>query len=98
MARLACTLEDRPLPAPDDLDVLALLPACTDAAAMATDSDGHPVGAAWWHIHEPSLGRDADGAPQPELAMAVTEGARGKGIGTALVEAVAAQASERFER
>ena len=35
MARLACTLEDRPLPAADAPAVLALLPAETDVALVA---------------------------------------------------------------
>ena len=97
MARAACTLEDRPLPEPDDAAVVALLPASPDAVIVATDDAGNAVGAAWWHVHEPPLLRDARGAAVPELAMAVVEAARGRGVGTALVEALAAQAAEHFD-
>lgn len=95
MARLACTLEDRPFPPPDDPDVIALMPG-PDVAVIATDDDGRPVGAAWWHVHEPPLLCDAKGEPLPELAMAVLEGVRGRGIGAALVDALAAEAAKRF--
>jgi hypothetical protein len=57
MARLACTLADRPLPGADDPEVLAVLPGDADAALVAVD-DGQPVGAAWWHLHAPPLLRD----------------------------------------
>jgi hypothetical protein len=45
MARLACGLEDRSLPSTDAPDVLALLPASTDVALIATDNSGDPLGA-----------------------------------------------------
>jgi len=95
VARLACTLEDRPLPAPDAPDVIALLPE-PNAAVIAVDEDGRPVGAAWWHVRERPLLRGANGEALPELAMAVVERERAKGIGAALVEAVADEASKRF--
>ena len=95
MARLACTLEDRPLPAPDSPDVIALLPG-PDAAVIALDDDGRPLGAAWWQVREPPLLRGANGESLPELAMAVVEGERAKGIGAALVEALADEARKRF--
>ena len=95
MARLACTLEDRPLPSGDASEVLALLPA-PDAAIVATDDDGRRLGAAWWHIHEPPLLRDAAGEPVPELVMAVLEDERRKGIGAALVDALAEEAASHF--
>ena len=93
MARLACGLEDRPLPDPDAPEVSALLPG-PRAAIVASSDDGRPVGAAWWHVHEPPLLRDGDGQPLPELIMAVAEGERGKGIGTALVDALADAAAK----
>ena len=95
MARLACALEDRPLPAPGASEVLALLPG-PDAAIVATDDDGRPLGAAWWHLHEPPLLRDAKGEPVPELVMAVVEAERRKGIGAALVDALAEEAAKHF--
>ena len=95
MARLACTLEERPLPGRDASEVLALLPA-PDAAILATDDDGQPLGAAWWHLHEPPLLRDAAGEPVPELVMAVVDRERRKGIGAALVEALADEAAKHF--
>ncbi len=95
MARLACALEDRPPPSADAPEVIAVLPG-PDAAVLAADDDGRPVGAAWWHVHEPPLLRDSGGDPLPELVMAVVEAARGNGIGAALVEALAEQAAERF--
>jgi GNAT superfamily N-acetyltransferase len=95
MARLACTFEDRPLPSRDASEVLALLPA-PDAAIVATDDDGRRLGAAWWHIHEPPLLRDAAGEPVPELVMAVLERERRRGIGTALVNALAEEAASHF--
>ena len=95
MGRLACTPEERPLPQADAPDVIALLPR-PGAAVIATDDDGHPLGAAWWHIHTPPLLRDAAGTPLPELVMAVLAGERGKGIGAALVDAVADEAARCF--
>lgn len=95
MARLSCALEDRPLPARGASEVLALLPA-PDAAIVATDDDGQPLGAAWWHLHEPPLLRDATGEPVPELVMAVVEAERRKGIGAALVDALAEEAAKHF--
>ena len=97
MARLACGLEERPLPSSDAPDVLALLPASSDIALIATDDSGELLGAAWWHMHDPPLLSDADGSPLPELAMAVKDGARGQGVGTALVEALASEAAHRFQ-
>jgi GNAT superfamily N-acetyltransferase len=96
MARLACGLEDRPLPAADDPDLVALLPGQEDTAVIATDDDGRPIGAAWWHINEPSLLRDQSGEPLPEMTMAVAEGHRGKGVGRALIDALSAKAAEHF--
>lgn len=95
MARLACTLDERPLPGREASEVCALLPA-SDAAILATDDDGRPLGAAWWHLHEPPLLRDATGQPVPELVMAVVEGERRKGIGAALVDALAEEAAKHF--
>ena len=95
MARTACALEDRPLPSPDAPDVIALMPG-PNAAVIATDDDGRPIGAAWWHVHDPPLLCHANGEPLPELAMAVIEGERGRGVGAALVDALAAEAAKHF--
>ena len=67
-----------------------------DAAVIATDDEGRPIGAAWWHVRDPPLLCDAKGRPLPELAMAVLEGERGRGIGAALVDALAAEVCKRF--
>ena len=95
MARLAGTLEDRPLPSPDAPVVIAVLPE-PNATVLAISEDGLPVGAAWWHFHEPPLLHDPSGEPLPELVMAVAEGERGKGIGAALIDALADEASKHF--
>ncbi len=95
MARLACTFEDRPLPSPDAPDVIALMPG-PDAAIIAMDDDGRLIGASWWHVHEPPLLWDANGEPLPELAMAVLGEERGRGVGAALVDALAAEAAKHF--
>jgi len=44
-----------------------------DAAVIAISEEGQPVGAAWWHVHEPPLLHDANGDRCPELVMAVVE-------------------------
>ncbi len=97
MARLASTLGGSPLPSADASAVVALLPGAADVAVIAVDDDAQLVGAAWWHIHDPPLLVNADDEPLPELAMAVAEGRRREGIGTALVEALARQAAQRFD-
>jgi ribosomal protein S18 acetylase RimI-like enzyme len=59
-----------------------------DTAVIALD-EGFPVGAAWYRLFE----RDRPGygfvdEQTPELAIAVVPNARGKGIGSALLEAL----------
>lgn len=96
MARLACGLDDRPLPPADDPAVLGLLPGPADIALVATDDRDRRLGAAWWHFHEPPLVADDEGKPLPEITMAVQEDARGGGIGSRLLEQLAVEAAERF--
>jgi GNAT superfamily N-acetyltransferase len=95
MARIACTLQDRPLPERDAPEVLACLPPAMSAAVIAT-KDERPLGAAWWHLHEPPLVLTSDGIALPELTMAVAEDVRSQGVGTALIEALASNAATRF--
>jgi ribosomal protein S18 acetylase RimI-like enzyme len=63
-----------------------------DTAVIAIDK-GFPVGAAWYRLFD----RDQPGygfvdEQTPELAIAVVPNARGKGIGTALLEALLREA------
>ncbi len=97
MARHACTLEDRPLPAADAAAVRALLPAPSDIVLVAVDGETRPVGAAWCSVHAPPLLLDPAGDVLPELAMAVVEDRRRERIGTALVEALAQAAAARYD-
>jgi GNAT superfamily N-acetyltransferase len=92
MARLACSLEGRhPVPAAGELEVTAMLPRPGDVAHVALDaSSAALLGAAWCHVHSPPLLLDDAGRPLPELVMAVEASARGRGVGAALIEAVAA--------
>jgi GNAT superfamily N-acetyltransferase len=97
MAREACALEGRhPLPPADDPAVVALLPDSSDAVVVAEHKDGRPLGAAWWVIREPPPVSDADDEPLPEMAMGVVKDQRGRGIGNALIEALAERASRHF--
>jgi GNAT superfamily N-acetyltransferase len=57
---------------------------------------GSSVGAAWWHIHEPPIVCNQDGAALPEMAMAVIDGMRGQGVGTALIDAPAREAANHY--
>jgi ribosomal protein S18 acetylase RimI-like enzyme len=63
-----------------------------DTAMIAIDK-GFPVGAAWYRL----FGRDRPGygfvhEQTPELAIAVVPNARGKGVGSALLEALLSRA------
>jgi ribosomal protein S18 acetylase RimI-like enzyme len=63
--------------------------------AMIAIGDGFPVGAAWFRLFpakQPGYGFVDEGTP--ELAIAVVPSARGKGIGSALLDALLARARE----
>ncbi len=95
MARFASTIEDRPLPPADDPELALCLPPAPDAGVLAVGPDDRPVGAAWWHLREPPLLVAPDGAPVPELVVAVLPPERGRGVGHRLLDALAARAAER---
>jgi len=88
MARLASVIEDRPPPPADDPELAQMLPPSPDVAVLALDHDGHPVGAAWWHFPDCPLVVTPDGAPVPELVVAVTPDDRGRGVGRSLLDAL----------
>ncbi|TWF82097.1 acetyltransferase (GNAT) family protein [Pseudonocardia hierapolitana] len=93
MARLASSIEGRPLPPADDPVLAQGLPPSPDTSVLALDHDGRPVGAAWWHFREPLLVVTPDGAPVPELVIAVTPAERGHGVGRHLLDALITRAA-----
>lgn len=96
MSRLASVIEDRPLPPSESEEVTGKLPGPDGCAIVAVDDEDHPVGAAWWFFHDPPLLIASDGRTLPELIVAVIDSARGHGVGTMLIESLAAEASARY--
>lgn len=97
MARHACVIEDRPLPDPDDDEVLEMLPPTGVVPIIAVDHSGTPVGAVWTYHSSPPLRCDAAGAPLPELCIAVAPGHRGAGIGDMLLDALFADLAKTHD-
>jgi len=67
-----------------------------DAGIVAEDAGGERMGAAWYRLFDPGergLGI-VSWADAPELAIAVVEAYRGRGVGAALLEALARSARD----
>jgi GNAT superfamily N-acetyltransferase len=96
MSRLASVIEDRPLPPSESGEVTGKLPGPDDGAVVAVDDHDQLVGAAWWFFHDPPLLTASDGEALPELIVAVIDSARGHGVGTMLIEALAFEAATRY--
>ena len=71
-----------------------MLPPTLDPVLVATTASEAPVGAAWWHFHDPPLLDPA----VPEMGLAVLAAARGHGVGTDLVTALAGKAAAVHDR
>lgn len=97
MARHACIIEDRPLPDPDDDEVLEMLPPPGVIPIIAEDRSELPIGAVWTYYSSPPLRFGADGAPLPELCIGVAPGRRGDGVGGLLLDALFADLSPQVD-
>jgi ribosomal protein S18 acetylase RimI-like enzyme len=97
MTRHACIIKDRPLPDPDDDEVLGMLPPTGVVPIIAKDQSGIPVGAVWTYHSSPPLRSDAAGRPLPELCIGVAPGRRGVGIGGLLLDALFADLAMSIE-
>lgn len=70
-----------------------------DAGVVAVAQDGHRLGAAWYRrfpVDDPGWGFVA--ADVTELSIGVAEDARGRGVGSALLDAILAVAREQGHR
>jgi ribosomal protein S18 acetylase RimI-like enzyme len=70
-----------------------------DAAVVALDTDGRRLGAAWYRLfpaEDPGWGFVATDVP--ELSIGVVTEARGRGVGSALLDALLARAREQGYR
>src|SRR5699024_373348 len=66
---------------------------------VIAEKDSGPIGAVWWRYHtaaEPSYGYVADDIP--EIAIAIAEDGRGKGLGRKLIQAAKATLSKIVDR
>ncbi|MCZ0730580.1 GNAT family N-acetyltransferase [Mycolicibacterium iranicum] len=97
MARHACVIEDRPLPDPNDDEVVEMLPPDGVVPIIAEDHNGTPVGAVWTYYGSPPLRCDAAGVPLPELCIAVAPGHRGLGAGGKLLDALFADLARNHD-
>ena len=97
MARHACIIEDWPLPDPDDVEVLSLLPPPGEVPIIAEDPTGVLMGAVWTFHNDPLLRVDAVGASLPELCIGVAPGRRGAGIGGVLLDALFVRRAETMD-
>jgi GNAT superfamily N-acetyltransferase len=91
MARHASVIEDWPLPDVESDDVQSLLPIAGEMSIVAVDAAGRQVGAVWTFLNDPPLRTDLAGIPLPELCIAVVPDIRGRGVGSALLDALFAQ-------
>jgi ribosomal protein S18 acetylase RimI-like enzyme len=63
--------------------------------ALVAEKDGHPVGLVWYRFFtDESHGEGYVDAETPELAIAVVDGHRGRGVGRRLMEAMHERARE----
>jgi GNAT superfamily N-acetyltransferase len=68
-------------------------------ALVAEDAKEEPLGASWYRLFSPERhGYGFVSADVPEVALAVREGMRGRGVGTALLVALAERAREDGHR
>jgi GNAT superfamily N-acetyltransferase len=66
-----------------------------DAAVIALEEEGRPVGAAWYRLYpEGAPGYGFVDVGTPELTIAVVPGMRGRGFGTELLDALLARARD----
>jgi GNAT superfamily N-acetyltransferase len=64
--------------------------------ALVADDDGRPIGLAWYRFFTEAVhGEGFVDEQTPELRIAVVDGHRGSGVGTALIEAIHVRARDQ---
>jgi GNAT superfamily N-acetyltransferase len=96
MARLACVIEDWPLPDADSEETQSLLPG-SDVAVVAEDATDLRLGSVSTFHREPPLVVDADAVSLPELIIAVAPEVRGNGVGGALLDELIVHCTGKYE-